>query len=58
MIHSILKTIATAAAFVACAITLLAALACIADAILQSFPPAPLMEIGSPEFIEFYAPRP
>lgn len=58
MIHSALKALAAAAAFVACALAALAILACIADAILQSFPPAPLMEIGSPEFIEFYAPRP
>lgn len=58
MIHSALKTVAAAAAFVACAALALAVLACIADAILQSFPPAPLMEIGSPEFNEFYAPRP
>ena len=58
MFHSALKTIAQAAAFVACAVTALAILACLADAILQSFPPAPLMEIGSDEFNEFYAPRP
>ena len=58
MIHLALKTIAQAAAVIACAALALAILACIADAILQSFPPAPLMEIGSPEFIEFYAPRP
>lgn len=55
MIHSILKTVAAAAAIVACAALALASVFTLLETIRPD--PAPPMVLGSPEFIEFMTAR-
>ena len=55
MFHSILKTIAQAAAFVACAALALASVFLILETIRPA--PTPPMVLGSPEWVEFMTAR-
>ena len=55
MFHSALKTIAQAAAFVACALAALASVFALLETIRPA--PTPPMVMGSPEWVEFMTAR-
>lgn len=55
MIHSILKTVARAAAVIACAALALASVFALLETIRPA--PTPPMTLGSPEWVEFMTAR-